>query len=109
MKGLHYVAIDPKIASDQKIDAMAKALRKDRHWVAGHFPAFLGEVAAHAPTGDLTGISDSLLDQWAGGVKGWGALVRELMCEHGVLTAWRKYNGKSLAKLAKDRARKGGK
>ena len=108
MKGLHYVAMDPNIAGDPKVATMAKRLRKDRHWVAGHFPQFFGEVAVHCPDGNLAEADDDLLDQWAGGVKGWGALVRELLCENNTLSAWRKYNGKSLEKLKADRERKRG-
>jgi hypothetical protein len=106
VKGLHYVAIDPKIASDPKVAAMAKRLHKDRHWVAGHFPAFFGEVAAHAPDGNLSGIPDDLLDQWAGGVKGWGKMVRDLLCTDGTLNAWMRYNGRAIGKAEADRARK---
>lgn len=109
MKGLDYVAVDPGIAKDPRVALMAKALRRDRYWVAGHFPEFLGEVASHAPDGNLSGIPDDLLDQWAGGVKRWGTLVREHLCdEDEVLRAWWKYNGRALDRLRKDRARKHG-
>lgn len=109
MKGIAHVAIDPGIASDVKTERVAQALRRDRYWVAGHFPAFLGRVAENCPDGDLSGVSDELLDDWAGGVKGWGRSVREHFCGvDGVLEAWWKYNGRALAKLQRDRDRKAG-
>ena len=66
VKGLEYVAIDPGIAKDPKIAIMAARLKKDRFWVAGHFPAFFGEVAMHAHDGKIGDIPDDLLDEWAG-------------------------------------------
>jgi hypothetical protein len=110
MKGLDYVAVDPGIASDPKVLAIAKALRKDRYHVAGRFPGFLGKVAEHSATGSLAAVDDETLDVWAGDLPGFGAQVRALMCDaSGTLTAWYRYNGKALAKLQRDRDRKGGK
>lgn len=106
MKGLDYVGIAPGIAKDTKIALIATALRKDRYWVAGHFPAFFGEVAEHAPDGNLSSVPDDLLDDWAGGVRGWGALVRQHLCVDGQLEAWWKYNGRALENLERDRRRK---
>jgi hypothetical protein len=112
MKGIDYVAIDPGIAADLRIVRMAEQLGQDRHWVAGHFPAFFGRVAEHCPTGDLSGVPPFLLDVWAGEVPGWGDAVLEHLCTDddgvmtGVLRSWWKYNGKALQNLERDRQRK---
>lgn len=106
MKGLNYVAMAPGIAADPKILTMASRLKKDRYWVAGHFPAFLGQVAEHAPTGNLAGIPEELLDIWAGGVAGWGAAILDLLCVDGQIVAWSRYNGRALDRLQKERTRK---
>lgn len=107
MKGLEFVAIDPGIARDTRIAFMAAGLQRDRYWVAGHFPAFFGEVARHQPDGNLSAIPDDLLDEWAGNVEGWGAQVRAHMCDDdGVLRSWMKYNGEKLLALQQDRERK---
>lgn len=107
MRGLDYVAIDPAVADDPRIALVARRIERDRHWVVGHLPQFLGAVAVHACDGDLGEIDDDLLDQWAGGVPGWGQAVRRYLCEEsGVLRAWHKYNGRALERLARDRSRK---
>jgi hypothetical protein len=110
MRGLDYVGIAPGIAKDLKIVAIAKALGKDRRYVAGCFPEFFGNVAEHAPNGCLADVDDETLDAWAGSVRGFGALVREQLCDaSGTLAAWYHYNGKALARLQQDRDRKRGK
>lgn len=82
----HFVLLDPRLAEDPRVAAMAVTLRRDPYWVAGHFPQFVYCVIRHAPDGDLSGIPDDLLDDWAGGVKLWGALFRTLFCdERGVV------------------------
>lgn len=107
MRGLDFVAIDPHVAADVRIVALAKALKKDRFWIVGHLPAFFGSVAMNTPDGDLSLVDDELLDAWAGGVSGFGKAVREHLCnEDGVLRAWSRYNGRALRNLERDRHRK---
>ncbi len=106
MKGLDWIAIDPDIADDPKVIAMALLLKKDRYHIAGRFPAFLGAVARHAPDGTLAQFSDAVLDSWAGGLKGFGVAIRRTMCDEGdTITAWAKFNGKKLTSLQSKRDR----
>jgi len=107
MKGLDYVAINRGIADDPKIMTIAASMKKDRYWIAGHFPMFFGNVAEHAPDGELRFFTNQQLDAWAGGVRGFGSHVREHLCDAtGKLSAWWKYNGRALQKLEGDRRRK---
>lgn len=106
MRGIDFVAIDPGIAKDPRIAAMAQALHKDRYWVVGRLPGFFGEVAAHCPDGVIGAVDHATLDEWAGGARGFGAQVKAHLCDAGTLRAWWKYNGKALKNLRHDRERK---
>lgn len=106
-----WVAIDIHIASDPAVHRIAAALRIRVPEVVGLLSLTFAGMVQHAPNGELAGVPDTLLEEWARwhGKRGAFAVQfrAELTDETGLVRSWEKYNGANLRRLegARERSR----
>ena len=107
---MNWIRIATGITRDPSVIALSEAVGVSVPTTTGHVVGVLTSLPEGCPTGDLSGVSDATLEQWAmwRGRKGvFAAAFRAQLCdEQGVMRSWAKYNGSKLRELATDRERK---
>lgn len=94
---MEWVAIDVSIAGDPGVHRMAAALKVRVPEIVGLLGLTFAGMAQHAQDGQLGGVTDTLLEQWAHWHGKRGAFAKqfraELCDDTGLVTAWEKFNG----------------
>lgn len=107
---MNWIRIATGITRDPSVIALSEAVGVSVPTTTGHVVGVLTSLPEGCPTGDLSGVSDATLEQWAmwRGRKGvFAAAFRAQLCDgQGVVRSWAKYNGSKLRELATDRERK---
>jgi hypothetical protein len=105
---MNWIRIDAGIASDPKLHTLAESLKVTVPHAVGLVVGVLTRMPAHARDGNLSGITDGALEQWAGWTGkprgGFSRAFRATFCDtDGVVTAWEKYNGAAIRSSDRNR------
>jgi hypothetical protein len=107
---MNWIRIAVGITRDPRVIALSEAVGVSVPTATGHVVGLLTALPEGSVSGDLSGVSDVTLEQWAlwRGKRGvFAKAFRSQLCdEHGVVRSWAKYNGSKLGELAADRERK---
>lgn len=106
---MNWIRISVGISEDPRTHQLAESLGVRVAEAGGLMVFVLTKFPAHAPTGDLAKVPDSLLELWAvwEGKRGvFAKAFRETFLDAtGRWASWDKHNGKALQKLDRDRER----
>lgn len=108
---MNWIRIAVGITRDPRVIALAEAVGVSVPTATGHVVGVLTSLPEGSDTGDLSGVSDRTLEQWAlwSGKRGrFAAAFRAQLCnEQGVVRSWEKHNGSPLrlAKASSERAK----
>jgi hypothetical protein len=104
---MNWIKIAVGIMRDPRIISLSEGVGVSVPTATGHVVGVLTALPEGCPTGDLSGVSDATIEQWAmwRGKKGeFAAVFRSQLCDtHGVVRSWEKHNGRAIQK-AKDAA-----
>jgi hypothetical protein len=111
-----WIRVDASAPNDPKMGELADYLRTARAHAFGLVSGVWCAMAEHAVDGDLTGVSDRTLEEWAGwtGKRGrFAAAFREIFLHKvvevdgkmGVLPGWNERQGALLSRMERDRQR----
>lgn len=103
-----WIRIDANIGRNPTVWKMADVRGLSAVEIVGHLVMLFGNVAEHAPHGDVSSVSDRLIEEWAGWHGEPGAFAssfRELFVSDGVIDGWEKRQGKLIERAAKERER----
>ena len=114
---ISWVAIDTDIGDNPKLWELADSIGNSTgiplESCVGLVTMLLGKVASHAHDGDIAGVPDRLLEEWArwrGKPGGFAPHFRRIFVTDGVITGWAKRQGKLIDHIEKvkerDRKRK---
>jgi hypothetical protein len=107
---MKWIRVASRISQDVKIWRLAELAECDAYKAVGHLVDLWGAMTEQAKDGDISRVSDAMLERWAGwdGRRGaFAAGVREILCdETGVVAAWEKYQGAAIREHEADRRRK---
>lgn len=103
-----WIRIDANIGRNPTVWKMAEVRGLSAVEIVGHLVMLFGNVAEHAPHGNVSNVPDRLLEEWAG----WhgeptvfAQTFRELFVSDGVIDGWEKRQGKLIERAAKERER----
>lgn len=106
---MNWIRVSVGISEDPRTHQLAEALGVRVAEAGGLMVFALTKFPAHAPTGNLAKVPDSLLELWAvwEGKRGaFAKAFRETFLDaEGCWASWEKHNGNALQKLARDRER----
>ncbi len=107
---MNWIRISTQIASDPKIHTLAQDLKTTIPGAVGLVVGVLVKLPTHARNGDLSAITDTTLDQWAGWTGkpkgGFARAFRAGFCDAaGVVSAWEKHNGSAIRESDGNRER----
>ncbi len=104
-----WIRVETNVAENDKVIALAEGCGISVETGLGFLIRFWGRVAEHRPDGDLSHMSDSALEQWAG----WNGMptvfsqtLRKLFIRNNILEGWMERQGKLAQRAAADRERK---
>ncbi|KKL67016.1 hypothetical protein LCGC14_2139210 [marine sediment metagenome] len=104
-----WIRVETNVAENDKVIALAEGCGISVEAALGFLIRFWGRVAEHRTDGDLSHMSDSALERWAG----WDGMptvfsstLRKLFIRNDILEGWMERQGKLAQRAAKDRARK---
>ena len=104
-----WIRVETNVAENDKVIALAEGCGISVESALGFLIRFWGRVAEHRPDGDLSHMSDSALERWAG----WNGMpmvfsetLRKLFVRNDILEGWIERQGKLAQRAAADRARK---
>ena len=104
-----WIRVETNVAENDKVIALAEGCGISVEAALGFLIRFWGRVAEHRPDGDLSQMSDSALEQWAG----WNGMptvftqtLRKLFVRNNILEGWVERQGKLAQRAAADRERK---
>lgn len=107
---MNWIKVSVSIGRDGSIHELAEASGVAVPVAVGHFVLVLAAMAEGVLDGDLSGVRDSILEDWArwrGRNGRFAAALRAHLCTpEGVVRSWAKYNGTKLKDLEADRERK---
>lgn len=108
-----WIRVDATIASDPKVLDLADRLSIPIPEAVGLCVLVWGKIAEHRPSGDITGISISTIEQWAsffprrGKPAGsFGSLFLELFSSEGEASGWHDRQGALIDRAERERTRK---
>lgn len=108
---MNWIRIAVKMKTDPKVGAIAAACGVPMAHAVGMVCCALMEFPDHARDGDVAGVPDVVLEQWAGWLgKGgvFASVFRAQMCDDtGAVAAWDRHNGAAIreADATKERAK----
>lgn len=106
---MNWIRVSVEIGDDPRVHALADAAGVPVATAVGCLVLILRKMPAHAPSGDLSGVTDGLLESWAmwpGRAGRFAPAFRAgMLDESGVWASWEKHNGRALKKLERDRER----
>lgn len=103
-----WIRIDANIGRNPTVWKMADVRGLSAVEIVGHLVMLFGNVAEHAPHGDVSSVSDRLIEEWAGWhgeVGAFASSFRDLFVTDGVIDGWEKRQGKLIERAAKERER----
>ncbi|MBK7907551.1 MAG: hypothetical protein IPJ78_13455 [Gemmatimonadetes bacterium] len=106
-----WIRVNVGVPDEPKVIGLADTLTIEPELALGHVIATWCRIGEHAPDGDLSAISDLVLERWAGwrGERGrYAAAFREAFVQEGRMPGWDRLQGKLIELAKKDRARKEG-
>lgn len=107
---MSWVRVASTITHDSKVDALSDRCAVRVAEAVGLIVGVLTHLPAEARDGDISAVSDRLIERWGGweGERGvFASAFRALMCdEKGVVRAWEKHNGAALRRMENDLERK---
>lgn len=108
---MNWIRVAQQIGDDPRLDAMAVTCNVWMATVVGCVVCVLTKLPQHAEDGNVSDVSDAMLERWAQwqGKKGqFAAAFRAEMCnDDGIVRAWERYNGSAMreAKRSMDRSK----
>lgn len=97
---MNWIRIATGIMDDPSVLQLAEAAGVSVPTTTGHVVGVLAKLPTHAKTGDLSGVSDRAIEQWAKwpGKQGkFATAFRTYLCNaQGVVSAWEKHNGAAI-------------
>jgi hypothetical protein len=106
---MNWIKVATGIMSDPSILGLAEALGVSAPLTTGCVVGVLTHLPDHARNGDVSGVSDRALEQWAQwpGKKGkFAGAFRTYLCDpQGVVRAWDKHNGSAMREAEQQRIR----
>ncbi len=104
-----WIRVHANLPARPVVGRLSDALKVRRAEAVGLLVALWGQVAQHGRGGNISGVSDRQLEEWAGwaGKRGvFAAWVRSAHCtDDGVIRDWEEYQGPLEARRAADRER----
>lgn len=103
-----WIRIDANIGENPNVWKLADVRGLSAVSCVGHLVMLFGNVAEHAPTGNVADVPDALLERWAGWTgepKLFAQSFRELFVTAGVVDGWEKRQGALIDRAAKERER----
>lgn len=104
-----WIRVETNIAENEKVHAFADGCGISAEEAVGFLVRVWGRVAEHRPTGDLTGVSDMVLEHWAvwRGKRGlFATQFRKWFVSNEILVGWKERQGKLVERAEKERLRK---
>jgi hypothetical protein len=105
-----WLRVDAHKVDSREVGEIADGLGIDVVTALGHVVALGGAIAEHTDDGNISGVSDSVLERWArwSGKRGAFAPVlrRALQSENGEYDNWHEEMGQLVERRARDRKRK---
>lgn len=97
---MNWIRIAVGIMDDPSILQVSEACGVSVPTTTGHVVGVLGKLPTHAKTGDLSGVTDRTIEQWAqwkGKAGRFAAAFRSYLCDaQGVVRSWEKHNGSAI-------------
>jgi hypothetical protein len=107
---MNWIRVAVTVCDDPAILAIAETLKISPYTMVGHWVGFLTKLPTHANTGDVSGVSDAVIEQWAGWRGKRGAFAKalraQLVTPEGVVRGWDKHNGAAIRRAEADIERK---
>ena len=102
---MNWIRIAVGIMDDPKVQQLADALSVKLPHAAGLLVGVLVQMPDHAADGDLSGISASTVERWAGWHGKAGAFdkhFRLILCTGNTVSQWEKHNGAAIRDAARN-------
>ena len=104
-----WIRIETNVLDNDKVFGFAEVLGISVEEIGGHLLRLWGKIAEHRTNGDLAGISNQLLSEWArwrGQPQAFGVEFRKSFMDGDMVSGWPGRQGKLIAHAEADRARK---
>lgn len=103
-----WIRVEGSIGDSPKVRRFAAALNLSPVAAIGHLILLWGQVADHAPTGDLSAVPDELIEKWAEWVSRRGRFAKDYRSHFaptGQINDWEYHQGALVRKRERDNAR----
>jgi hypothetical protein len=103
-----WIRIDSNIGDNPNVLKLAEHRGVSAEEIVGLCVILFGKLAEHCPDGDVSNVSDAMLERWASWKREPGAFAadfRRLFVTDGVVEGWAKRQGKLIERAAKEKER----